>query len=46
VLNVAWLAIVVATGAGVFWAASVALGISERTALLALYRRRGRDSAD
>jgi putative peptidoglycan lipid II flippase len=46
VLNVAWLAIVVVIGTAVFWAASALLGISERTALLALYRRRGRDSAD
>src|SRR2546427_279840 len=39
----AWLAVVIAVGAGVFWVASAALGITERTALLSLYRRRRRD---
>jgi putative peptidoglycan lipid II flippase len=43
VVEVAWLAVVIAVGAGVFWAASAALGITERTALLSLYRRRRRD---
>jgi peptidoglycan biosynthesis protein MviN/MurJ (putative lipid II flippase) len=42
-IDAAWLAATIAVGAGVFWAASAALGISERTALLSLYRRRGRD---
>jgi len=41
--EVAWLAMVIAVGAGVFWAASAALGITERTAILSLYRRRRRD---
>jgi putative peptidoglycan lipid II flippase len=43
VVEVAWLAVAIAVGAGVFWAASAALGITERTALLSLYRRRTRD---
>src|SRR5207302_9049919 len=42
-IDAAWLAATIAVGAGLFWAASTALGISERTALLSLYRRRGRD---
>jgi putative peptidoglycan lipid II flippase len=45
VIDAAWLAATIAAGTGVFWAASVALGISERAALLNLYRRRGRDAA-
>jgi putative peptidoglycan lipid II flippase len=45
VIDAAWLATTIAAGTGVFWAASAALGISERTALLNLYRRRSRDSA-
>jgi putative peptidoglycan lipid II flippase len=43
VIDVAWLAATIGAGACVFWAASVALGISERTALLRLARRRPRD---
>src|SRR6266850_512079 len=43
VIDAAWLAVTMAVGAGVFWAASAALGISERTALVGLYRRRERD---
>jgi putative peptidoglycan lipid II flippase len=43
VFDAVWLSATIAVGAGVFWAASAALGISERTALLSLYRRRGRD---
>ena len=42
-IDAAWLAATIAVDAGLFWAASTALGISERTALLSLYRRRGRD---
>jgi len=38
-----WLSATIAVGAGAFWAASAALGIAERSALLSLYRRRGRD---
>jgi putative peptidoglycan lipid II flippase len=45
VIDAAWLATTIAAGTGVFWAASAALGISERTALLNLYRRRSRDGA-
>jgi putative peptidoglycan lipid II flippase len=45
VLDAAWLAVTIAVGAGMFWAASAALGISERTALLRLARRRPRDGA-
>jgi putative peptidoglycan lipid II flippase len=41
-VGIVWLSGVIAVGAGVFWAASAALGISERTALLSLYRRRAR----
>jgi putative peptidoglycan lipid II flippase len=44
VIDVAWLAATVAAGAAVFWAASAALGISERATLLRLYRRRERDA--
>jgi putative peptidoglycan lipid II flippase len=44
VIDVAWLGATIALGAGVFWAASAALGITERTALLNLYRRRTNDS--
>jgi len=43
VIDAAWLAVTMAVGAGVFWAASAALGLSERTALVDLYRRRERD---
>jgi len=43
VIDAAWLAVTMAVGAAVFWAASAALGISERTALVGLYRRRERD---
>jgi hypothetical protein len=43
VIGIVWLSVVIVVGAGVFWAASAALGISERTALLGLYRRRERD---
>src|SRR5207245_264847 len=42
VIDVAWLIATIAAGAGVFWAASAALRITERIALLSLYRRRGR----
>jgi hypothetical protein len=45
VIDVMWLGATIAVGAGVFWAASAALGISERTALLRLIRRR-RDRDD
>jgi putative peptidoglycan lipid II flippase len=45
VLDVAWLSATIALGAAVFWAASAALRISERTALVNLYRRRERDVA-
>jgi putative peptidoglycan lipid II flippase len=45
VVDVAWLAVAIAAGTAVFWAASIALGISERTALLGLYRRRKHDAA-
>jgi len=41
--DVAWLAATIAAGAGAFWAASAALGISERTALVRLFRRRDHD---
>ena len=41
-LDVAWLATTIVVGGGFFWVASVALGISERTVLLRLYRRRER----
>src|SRR2546425_486422 len=41
-LDVAWLATTIVVGGGLFWVASVALGISERTVLLRLYRRRER----
>jgi len=44
VIDVAWLAATIAAGTAVFWASSAALGISERTALLRLYRRRERDA--
>jgi putative peptidoglycan lipid II flippase len=44
VIDVAWLAATIAVGAGAFWAASAALGITERTALLSLLRRRGHDA--
>ena len=43
VAEVAWLAATIAAGTAVFWAASAALGISERNALLRLARRRPRD---
>jgi len=43
VIDVVWLGATIVGGAGVFWAASALLGITERTALLNLYRRRGRD---
>src|SRR5439155_462117 len=43
VIDAAWLIATIAAGAGVFWAASAALGITERTALLSLYRRGGLD---
>jgi putative peptidoglycan lipid II flippase len=43
VADVAWLAVTIAAGTAVFWAASAALGISERNALLRLARRRPRD---
>jgi len=42
-LDVAWLAATIVIGAGLFWAASVALGISERLALLKLSPGRARD---
>jgi len=45
VVDAAWLAATIAAGTGAFWAASAALGISERTALLGLARRRERDAA-
>jgi putative peptidoglycan lipid II flippase len=38
--DVIWLAAAIVASAGVFWAASVALGISERSALVRLLRRR------
>src|SRR5262245_42904768 len=41
-LDVAWLGATIAVGGGAFWAASVALGMSERTVLLRLYARRER----
>ena len=44
-VDAAWLAATIAAGTGAFWAASAALGISERTALLGLARRRERDAA-
>ena len=39
-LDVAWLAAAIVVGVALFWGASVALSISERTALLNLFRRR------
>ena len=45
VIDAAWLIVTIAAAAGVFWGGSAALGISERTALLSLYRRRARDSS-
>jgi len=45
VVDIAWLAVAIAAGAAVFWGASIALGITERTALLGLYRRRARNAA-
>ena len=42
--DAAWLSAAIAVGAAVFWASSAALRISERTALLSLYRRRERDA--
>jgi putative peptidoglycan lipid II flippase len=42
-VDAVWLSATIAVGAGVFWAASAAFGISERSALVSLYRRRGRD---
>ena len=39
-LDVGWLALTIVVGMGCFWAASVALGVSERTVLLRLYSRR------
>jgi len=45
VVDAAWLAATIAAGTAAFWAASAALGISERTALLGLARRRERDAA-
>jgi len=45
VIDTAWLIATIAAGAGVFWGGSAVLGISERTALLSLYRRRARDSS-
>jgi len=41
-LDVAWLGATIAVGGTAFWAASVALGMSERTVLLRLYARRER----
>jgi len=42
-LDVAWLAATIVVGVGLFWAASIALGLSERLALLKLYPGRTRD---
>src|SRR5207245_1113386 len=39
-LDIAWLAAAIVVGVALFWGASVALGISERSALLNLFRRR------
>ena len=41
-LDVAWLGATIAVGGTAFWAASVALGMSERMVLLRLYARRER----
>jgi putative peptidoglycan lipid II flippase len=41
-LDVAWLAVTIVVGGGLFGVASVALGLSERTVLLRLYSRRER----
>src|SRR5947209_1816526 len=41
-LDVAWLATTIVVGGGLFWVASVALGMPERTLLLRLYSRRER----
>jgi putative peptidoglycan lipid II flippase len=41
-LDIAWLGATIAVGGAAFWAASVALGMSERTVLVRLYARRER----
>jgi putative peptidoglycan lipid II flippase len=41
-LDVAWLAVTIVVGGGLFGVASVAVGLSERTVLLRLYSRRER----
>ena len=41
-LDVAWLGATIVVGGAAFWAASVALGLSERTVLVRLYSRRER----
>jgi len=41
-LDVAWLGATIVVGGAAFWAASVALGMSERTVLVRLYARRER----
>jgi len=45
-LDAAWLAATIVVGVGFFWAASAALGISERKALLSLYRRHENDGVE
>jgi hypothetical protein len=41
-LDVAWLGATIVVGGTTFWAASVALGLSERTVLVRLYSQRER----
>jgi len=42
-LDAAWLAATITVGAALFWLGSVLLGMSERTVLAQMIRRRGRD---